>query len=300
MFTADAHADTLYQLAIHGASPASLMVTRDRLAMGQVGLATFALFSGTATDSGTPVTRADKMLQMVDRLGVPVIAGRLPSEPPAEPRGILSIEGGEVLEGSLDRLHQMHARGIKMIALTWNYENEIGYPANGDTKKGLKPFGRELLAEMDRLGILCDVSHLNDAGIDDVLALSKLPVVASHSNARDLAGVKRNLARAQIEGIIEKRGFIGINFYPKFLAVDRAATGEDILRHMAYFLEMGAQECLGFGSDFDGIEIWPDGFGGPESFPTVLAMLRARGASGDTLQDIAGRNLWRVLKAAER
>ena len=299
VFIADAHCDSLYALGVLGAHPEKLMVTAQRLEAGGVALQTYALFSGGSSDSGTPWTRAQKMLDMIPWLGVPLLRGPLPDAPPEGPHGILSIEGGEVLEGSFARLHHFHALGVKMIALTWNYENEIGYPAVGGSGKGLKPFGRELIAEMDALGMLCDVSHLNDAGIDEVLARAKLPVIASHSNARWVTETPRNLARAQVKEIARRRGFIGLNFYPKFLASGRDAVVEDVLRHLDALCEAGAEQCVGFGSDFDGIERWPEGLGGPEGFPALLRMIEAQGYDEKTVAGIAGLNLWGVLKQAE-
>ncbi len=299
MFTADAHADTLYAMAIKGGRIEHLMVNREKLEKGNVGLQTFALFSGMSSDMGTPRLRAGKMLERIDALNVPIIRGQLPEFTPDAPHGILSIEGGEILEGDMERLYAFVREGVKMIALTWNYENQIAYPAQAGSKKGLKPFGRELLAEMDRLGILADVSHLSDAGIDDVLSLSKLPVIASHSNARWVMDVPRNLTREHAREIAKRRGFIGINFYNKFLTASPKATMDDITRHIDALCEAGAAAAIGFGSDFDGIEIWPEGLDGADKFPRLLSALEKAGYSGETLTGIAGMNLWRTLKAAQ-
>ena len=104
-----------------------------------------------------------------------------------------------------------------MIALTWNFDNEIGTPAKLGDKPGLKPFGLQLLKEMDKLKIYADISHLNEAGFWDIFDNMELPPIASHSNNKELCDVPRNLNRKQIKAIIDRKGYIGINFYTAFL-----------------------------------------------------------------------------------
>jgi microsomal dipeptidase-like Zn-dependent dipeptidase len=300
VFVADAHADTLYAMALGGLDPSECMVRPQALAAGGVGLATFALFAGPGGVSGRPYQNALKMLARTGDLGVPLLTGPLPLTPPAAPHGILSIEGGEILEGRQERLAEFSARGVRMVALTWNNKNQLGYPALGDCKLGLTACGIEMLSQMDALGILCDVSHLNEAGFEDALSRCRLPVIASHSNLRSLCGHARNLWPAQARAIFQKRGFIGINFYAPFLAEGRAARIDDVIRHIEGFSELGGIECIGFGSDFDGIERWPEGLGDPSCFPRVLERLYALGYTQDQIAGIAGLNYYRVLLAAQR
>ena len=206
-----------------------------------------------------------------------------------------------MFEGLQERFHEFMARGrLRMVALTWNFENEIGYPAAGGEKKGLKPFGRELVRAMDAEGVRADVSHLNEAGFWDLMEHAELAPIASHSNCRWLCDVPRNLTRDQVKAIIERGGYIGINFYAYFLQADGVAALDDVVRHIDAICELGGEHVLGFGSDFDGIEAWPEGLAHPADFPTLLDALRRRGYSEQTLRDIAGLNLWRVLKESER
>ena len=298
-FVADAHADTLYSIAIEGIAPEKCAVRPEALKSGGVGLQTFALFAGSGGPQGHPYEKAARMLQYLDSLGVPLLTGALPENPPEGSHGILSIEGGEVLEGSVERLHEFASRGIRLIALTWNNENELGHPAKNDCGLGLKPCGIEMLGAMDGLGILPDVSHLNEAGFYDVMEHSRLPVVASHSNLKTLCGSFRNLTPDQARALIEKKGFIGINFYSDFLADDRDATVDDVIRHIEGFCEMGGVECVGFGSDFDGIERWPEGLGDPSGFPMVLERLEKLGYTQGQIAGIAGLNFYRVLLHAQ-
>lgn len=300
MFIADAHCDTLYEIALNGTQPGDCVVTRERMAAGGVGLQTFALFAGSKGTQGTPYRDGVRMLDAAPQVGVEMFTGALPEQPPQFPAGIISCEGGEMLEGSIARLDEFHARArLRMIALTWNYENEIGFPAVGGEDKGLKPFGIDLLSEMDRRGILPDCSHLNVAGFWDICEHSALPPIASHSNCRWLCDVPRNLNKDQARAIIERGGFIGMNFFSRFVIPDGQPTIDDMVRHIDAICEMGGERVLGFGSDFDGISTWPTGLGNPADFPALLDALARRGYTQAQLEDIAGLNLWRLLKRAE-
>ena len=156
MFVADAHCDTLYSIAVQNMDPEKCMITPERLVQGGVGLQTFAMFAGSRGMSGQPYEKGRAMLDNKERLGVPLYLGDLPGEPPKTPHGVLSIEGGEMLEGNINRLYEFYNEArIRMIALTWNHENEIGYSAKSQSTQGLKPFGLTLLREMDYLGMYC-------------------------------------------------------------------------------------------------------------------------------------------------
>lgn len=300
MFIADAHCDTLYAIAIEKTRPEDCVVTPGRLAAGGVGLQTFALFTGKHGPAGMPYADAQAMLAVVDKVGVPILTGDLPDAPPEVPTGVFSCEGGEMFEGSLARLEEFQQRlRLRMIALTWNFENEIGHPACEGPKGGLKPFGLELLKAMDREGILPDASHLNEAGFWDICEHAALPPIASHSNCRWLCDVPRNLRKEQVRAIIERGGFIGINFYGNFLSEGGTATMDDVVRHIDALCEMGAEDVIGFGSDFDGIDVWPEGLAHPGEFGNVLDALRRRGYSEAMLEKLAGLNLWNLLKRAE-
>ena len=295
----DAHCDTLSHL-VSGGTLENATITPERLAAGGVSLQVFALFA-TYGRGIEPYEKARRMLSAAGEFPVPVLTGALPAALPDAPTGVFSIEGGEILQGSLERFAEFDAAArVRMIALTWNFENEIGYPAKNGPEGGLKPFGLSFVREMNRKGVLCDVSHLNEAGFWDVIEHSTLPPVASHSNARALCEHTRNLTEAQIRAVIEKKGYIGVNFYSAFLANGRAATLEDVYRHVDAILQLGGEDVVGFGSDFDGIDAWPEGLANPADFPALLNFLAARGGyAPEVLEKIAGGNLFRVLKAAE-
>ncbi len=300
MLIADAHCDTIYCRAIKNTVLENCTVTPKRLEKGNVGLQTFAMFVGDNGPAGTPYADGKKMLEMSNQLGVEILRGKLPDAFPTKPMGILSVEGGELFEGKLERVAEFddHTR-IRAVALTWNWENEIGYPGAGGSEKGLKPFGKELIAEMDRRGILSDVSHLNDAGFWDVVNVSALPPIATHSNLRWLCNVSRNLTRDMAKAIIERKGFIGMNFYAGFLRKDGTATIDDVIRNIDALFEMGGEDVVGFGSDFDGIEAWPENLASPEDFPNLIAALERHGYTNAQIEKIAYKNFWRVLKEAD-
>ena len=300
MFVADAHCDTLYQIALNKMAPGQCVVTKARMAAGGVGLQTFALFAGSKGPQGTPRQDGLDMIAAAPRTGVPMLTGDLPDAPPQAPAGVFSCEGGEMLEGSLERFGEFQqAVRLRMIALTWNFENEIGFPANGGETGGLKPFGRRLLGAMDRHGVLPDASHLNEAGFWDICEHAALPPIASHSNCRWLCDVPRNLTKEQVKAIVERGGYIGINFYSRFVIPEGQPTMDDVVRHIDAICELGGERVLGFGSDFDGISTWPTGLASPADFPALLDALARRGYTDAQLADIAGLNLWRLLKRAE-
>lgn len=300
MFIADAHCDTLNSIGVAKKAPESCTVTAARMKNAGVGMQTFAMFTCLSGPEATPYLDGVKMVNAIDQLGATIYTGRLPELPPEAPAGVISIEGGEMLEGKLERLEEFYrSTGVRMIALTWNYENEIGHPAKLGPEKGLKPFGLELLKEMDKKGVYADVSHLNEAGFWDIVEHMELPPVASHSNARELCEHTRNLNRDQIKAIIEKKGYIGINFCGYFLAQGRPSTLDDVYRHIDYIAQMGGIDVLGFGSDFDGISTWPEGLGQPEEFVNILNLLRSHGYAEKDIEAIAGGNLWRLYKKAD-
>ena len=300
IFVADAHCDTLSAIAVGGIDAKRLTVTAERLSAGGVGLQTLAMFAGPRGMAGHPYEKGAAMIAARHKVGIPVIDGRLPDAPPETPHGVLSIEGGEMLEGSLERLREFDDTcRLRMIALTWNNENEIGYPAKGGSAEGLKPFGLELLKAMDERGILPDASHLNEKGFWDIYEHAALPPIASHSNLKKYCGHFRNLTDEQVKAVIEKRGFIGINFYSSFLAEDGRATLDDVLRHIDGIAQLGGIDVLGFGSDFDGIEAWPEGLAHPGDFPALLELLQKHGYTDEDIRKIAGLNLWNVMKRAE-
>lgn len=169
---------------------------------------------------------------------------------------VLTVEGGAVLGGKLANLEKLADRGVKMMTLTWNGENELG--GGADTALGLTPFGREALKEMERLSIVADVSHASDALFYDVAEIAEKPIVASHSNARAVCPHRRNLTDRQFQILRDKGGLVGLNFCVHFLREDSNAHFEDLLRHADHFWSLGGETTLCLGSDYDGTDVPPE------------------------------------------
>ena len=193
---------------------------------------------------------------------------------------LLTVEEGGVCRGDLDKLRLLYEKGVRMLTLTWNYPNELGFPNldsekgkivrqtpalvndylnTPDTVRGLTETGRRFVEEMEQLGMIPDVSHLSDAGFYDVLACTKKPFVASHSNARAVCPCVRNMSDDMIRRLAERGGCMGLNFCSDFLVQlppgeHNPGTIDDIVKHAKHIVNVGGIEVLGLGSDFDGIE----------------------------------------------
>ena len=169
---------------------------------------------------------------------------------------VLTVENGSLLCGDMEYLEQLHRDGVRMMNLTWNGINEIG--SGKVSQRGLTDFGKALIPEMERLGVLCDVSHLNDPGFRDFISLAKKPFAASHSNARALCSHPRDLTDGQLREMIDRECLVGLNFFSPFLREDGAfATPDDLLRHADHILNLGGEHLLALGSDFDGAALPP-------------------------------------------
>ncbi|MGL5313996.1 MAG: dipeptidase [Peptostreptococcaceae bacterium] len=168
---------------------------------------------------------------------------------------ILSIEEGGAINGKIDNLHKIYERGVRLITLNWNYENEIGYPHNSKNhkNKGLKLFGIDVVKTMNELGMIIDVSHLNDGGFYDVAKVSQKPFIASHSNARSITNHSRNLSDDMIKVLANKGGVMGINFCNAFLGDSSVSSIDEIANHIKYIVKIGGIDVVAMGTDFDGI-----------------------------------------------
>lgn len=178
----------------------------------------------------------------------------------AKMSALLTMEEGAPLKGNLSILRQVYRLGVRMIALTWNFENEIGYPNtivkspdyNPAKRYGLKEQGIAIVQEMNRLGMIVDVSHLGDDGFWDVIRYSDKPFVASHSNARSVQSHTRNLTDEMIRALADHGGVMGLNFCGEFLG-DDGCTLDNMIRHIRHIVNVGGIGCIGLGTDFDGI-----------------------------------------------
>jgi len=289
MLICDAHADTLFRMAYAPGQACDLSL--ERLERGGVSLQVLALFVGLDPAPGAVKALYSKMLDARDAL----VAGgwRQATEPgearEGEARFMLSVEGCEFLGSRLEAVRELRDQGVRMAALTWNHENRLGTPATANETEGLKPFGFEAVREMQRLAIAVDVSHLNAAGFYDVLRLDSAPPLASHSCCRAMCDHPRNLTDRQLKDLFRAGGYIGINFYPRFLAPEGAPCGVGtVVEHIDRCHQLGGAGMVGFGSDFDGISLKPEGLDSPEDFPRLLEGLREMGYGEADVRNIAG------------
>ncbi|KNY25433.1 dipeptidase [Pseudobacteroides cellulosolvens] len=211
---------------------------------------------------------------------------------------ILSIEGGDALQGDLSALRMFYKLGVRSICLTWNHRNEIADGVlDGASGGGLTPFGKKVIEEMNRLGMIIDLSHISEKGFWDCIELTKKPLIVSHSNAKKLCGHVRNLTDEQLYAVKKNGGVVGINFYSRFLRDDGAASQKDILHHIEYMCSIIGTDHIGFGSDFDGIESMPEDMGGIQDIEKIINDLVKLNYSSDDVEKIAGLNFLRVIKA---
>lgn len=210
--------------------------------------------------------------------------------------GILGLEGAEPLGNDLAVLRSFHRLGVRVLGLTWNFRNEVADGVmEGTQALGLSAFGKEVVEECNRLGVLIDVSHLAPAGLEDVLRVSQRPVIASHSNARALCDHPRNLSDAQIEAIARGGGLVGVTFVDAFLHRPAAeASIEHALDHIDHLLRVVGPEHVMIGSDFDGADM-PRGLEDAIRYPSLTAGMAARGHNETIIRGVLGLNFLRVF-----
>ena len=247
-------------------------VDLQKMKQGGYGLQCFAIYVNQE-EHDTPVISAKKQIEIFQRKmeensndirQIFTGADLLENEKAERMSALLTIEGGEACHGEIEKLHDYYEKGVRMMTLTWNYENDLAYPNHVrenvcETNLGLKEQGYIFIEEMERMGMMIDVSHLSDAGFFDVAAHTTRPFLATHSNARSKTDSVRNLTDEMIRIIADRGGVIGLNFCPHFLCSPGGKNREqskisDMIRHVKQLYSVGGIECIGLGSDFDGIE----------------------------------------------
>ena len=216
---------------------------------------------------------------------------------------IMHMEGAEAIGPDLDALYSFHAVGLRSIGPVWSCPTIFGhgvpfaFPGEPDTGPGLTDAGKALIKACNKLGVMVDLSHLNEKGFDDVAKLSDAPLVATHSNAHAVTPSTRNLTDRQLAMIADSGGMVGLNFATVFLRPDgrrsSAMSFEPILRHLDHLIEKLGEDHVGFGSDFDGAEM-PEGIGDVTGLPALVSALRGHGYSQELLQKLCHEN-WLAL-----
>lgn len=212
-------------------------------------------------------------------------------------KAILAIEGGAALAGDTENIYKVYEKGVRILTLTWNAQNEIASGAfceNG----GLTSFGKTVVKKMEKLKMVVDVSHLNRESFFDVAENTTLPFIASHSNPDindNFYGNKRNLLDSQIEIIKDRKGLIGLNFCKDFFDVDNKTGVEALKVHLDYLLNKGCENVIALGSDFDGCDL-TDGITGLESMNSVYNSLITDGFSKEIVDNVFYNNAERFFR----
>lgn len=225
---------------------------------------------------------------------------------------LLTVEEGGVVKGNLLNLRNLYRLGVRMITLTWNYENGIGFPNfkliegqmpdfhTPETTNGLTEFGLEYIREMERLGMIIDVSHMSDKGFWQVLQNTTKPFVASHSNARAKCNHSRNLTDDMIKQLAERGGVVGVNYCPAFLREEddgktEAGTIASVVDNILHIFSAGGYECVGLGSDFDGIPTHKE-LRDASYLPLLEDALKKAGMRQQEIEAVFYKNVLRLYK----
>ncbi|WP_157729525.1 dipeptidase [Tumebacillus algifaecis] len=301
----DGHADILYRMEKEGLrfyeDKDNLHLNYDRIVKAGIDLQFFVLF---VEPKYTPAEQLTIHLNMIEQFYSEVVGGGkfrpilkkgdLERNLAAGYRsGLLSIEGGDCIQSDLRILRTMYRLGVRAMGLTWNQANCIADGCGEKIDRGLTPFGRDVVREMNRLGMIVDVAHLGEKGFWDVMEVAKAPVIASHANARAIHDHRRNLHDNQLQALFKTGGLIGVTFVPMFVGTGDVAIS-DLMRHIDHILELGGEDHLGIGSDFDGIEWTMTDLRHGGDLPRLQERLfKAYGE--DVMKKIMGGNFKRVI-----
>lgn len=209
---------------------------------------------------------------------------------------IFSVEGGGGLFADSEELGTLYRAGMRVLGIAWD-TNELATASCDSCDKGLTEAGRNLVLRASEMGIILDVSHLSDRSTAELLEITPYPVIATHSNFREVCDTPRNLPRDLAAKIAARGGVIGLNLYPPTLNASGTATADDILRQVDYALEHFGENCLGFGFDIDGTDgEYPIGFDEESSIHDAVVELLLSHYSADVVEKITGLNVINFLK----
>jgi membrane dipeptidase len=218
---------------------------------------------------------------------------------------VMHIEGAEAVSSDLLGLEALHAMGLRSIGPVWSRTNIFGhgvpfrFPSTPDTGPGLTEAGKALVRTCNRLRMMLDVSHLNEKGFWDVVELTEAPIVASHSNVHAICASSRNLMDDQLRAIGESGGIVGLNFAVLFLredgTFDASMKPDLMIRHLDHMLRVAGEDCVGFGSDFDGAGV-PDFIKDASGLPYLIEAMDKAGYGAGLITKITSENWLRVLE----
>lgn len=306
----DFHCDVLYKMIYENkldfTNEKIMDVTLPRLYQGQVGLQVFAIFLEESLLSGPP--RFSQLLRCIDLLKERICS--LPNitfirwqedvnnwERSGKQIGaMLSLEGITCLEGDMVYVRTAFDLGVRFVGLTWNHATWAVDGILEPRQAGFSQQGKQFICECNRLGMILDVSHLNEHAFWELLDLTKCPVFASHSNCTSIFPHPRNLTDQQIRAIIERDGRIGVTFVPAFITDKKTVTIKDLLRHIEHICALGGQRHLILGSDFDGIRDKIVNLEHAGQYKNLLTQL-ARMYSEQVVQQISHLNALQFLQS---
>ena len=307
----DLHCDTILRLSEKGCEnlfSSSGHINYDKLVKGDVLCQCFALFTKMhelVDDSYSPFERLTKLYEIFLK-EISNSKGKIKRAYNAKDiiankdtiSAMLTIEGLDGLEGKIENALTLCSWKPKIASLTWNWENELAYPQSDDKTimaKGLKPFGFEVIELFNSEDIIVDVSHLSDGGFWDCINKAS-KVVATHSDSRAITNVGRNLTDEMIKALADKGGVVGLNFCSSFLTSDKSHESRisDMIIHVKHMLNVGGEDVLAIGSDFDGIggKLEIDG---PDKFPLLEEALHKAGLSYSVIEKMFYKNILRLL-----
>ena len=301
-----------------------------RMREGGIGAQFFAVYVAATYVEGNH--SANRTLQMIDTVRHDII-GKYPNDfafattvaeiEAAHKHGkiaaLMGIEGGHAIEDSLRLLRDYYALGIRYMTLTHantnNWADSSGDVTRDNVKhhNGLTDFGKDVVREMNRMGMMVDISHVADKTFWDALEVSKAPIFASHSSCRALANVPRNMTDEMIVALAKKGGVVQVNFSCGFLKAGAGqlppgnsdallaprATLADVVAHIDHIKQIAGVAAVGIGSDFDGIGCTPEGLDDVSKFPNLTRALLEKGYSAEDIRKIYGGNLLRAMGGVE-
>lgn len=218
---------------------------------------------------------------------------------------LIGVEGGHSLDSSLGTLRTMYQLGVRYLTLThscntpWADNWLVDTGSEPSQHDGLSPFGKQVIKEMNRLGMLIDLAHVTVRVMNQVLDMSEAPVIFSHSSAYTICPHKRNVPDDVLRRVKEKEGIVMVNFYNDYVTCSKTATLSDVADHFDHIKKVAGAEIIGFGGDYDGVTRLPEGLEDVSKVPKVVAELLSRGWTDEEVKSVLGNNLLRVLKKAE-
>lgn len=211
---------------------------------------------------------------------------------------VMCVEGGHTIENNLDNLITLYDAGMRYLTITWNNSTDWAVSAQDSRSAtvGLSEFGYQVIRTLDSLGVIIDVSHVGIKTIQDILATTTNPIIASHSGARAITDRYRNLYDDQILAIADGGGVVGVVFYPYFISGSRTASIDQVIAHIDHIVDLVGIDYVALGSDFDGIEVTVTGLEDVSKFPDLSLALLEHGYSKEDLAKIVGKNFQRVFE----